>query len=72
MYKESTNKLANLIEKLELINPLGVLKRGYSLTYQDDKIVNDIKQVKLGSKLQVKMQNGNVEATVEKINEGEF
>jgi len=72
LYKESTNKLANLIEKLELINPLGVLKRGYSLTYQDDKIVNDIKQVKLGSKLQVKMQNGNVEATVEKINEGEF
>ena len=38
-------KLNNLIEKLELINPLGVLKRGYTLTYQDDKVINSISNI---------------------------
>lgn len=68
IYKDSLIKLNNLIEKLELINPLGVLKRGYSLTYQNGKIINDCKMVNVGSKLHIKMQNGEIEALVEKIN----
>jgi len=43
LYKNHIIKLDNLIEKLELVNPLGILKRGYTLTSQEDKIITSIK-----------------------------
>ena len=46
LYKDKVISLNHIIEKLELVNPLGVLKRGYSLTYKDNKIVNSTKQIK--------------------------
>lgn len=67
LYKDKAIKLDSLIEKLELINPLGVLKRGYSLAYQDGKLINDINKVKLNSNLIVKLYNGEVNATIVEI-----
>lgn len=64
LYKEKINKLSNLIEKLELINPLGVLKRGYSLTMQDNKIISSVDNVKLNSNIIVKIHDGEIKATV--------
>ena len=54
----------HIIEKLELINPLGVLKRGYSLTYKDDKIVNSVKQIKKDDILNIKLVDGNISTKV--------
>ena len=59
----------SVIEKLELINPLGVLKRGYSLTYQENKLINNIKDIKLDSNIKIKMHNGEIEAKVLEIKE---
>ena len=56
LYKNHVIKLENLIEKLEIINPLGVLKRGYTLTYKNDKLVKNVDDV-----------NGSVEAFSELI-----
>lgn len=64
LYKEKINKLSNLIEKLELINPLGILKRGYSLTMQDNKIVSSVDNVKLNSNIIIKIHDGEIEANV--------
>lgn len=64
LYKEKINKLSNLIEKLELINPLGVLKRGYSLTMQDNKIISSVDNVKLNSNIIVKIHDGEIKANV--------
>lgn len=64
LFKEKVNKLSNLIEKLELINPLGVLKRGYSLTMQNNKIISSINNVKLNSNIQIKLHDGEIEASV--------
>lgn len=64
LYKDASNKLGNLIEKLELINPLGVLKRGYSLTYQDNKVINSINDIKVNSNILVKLQDGELTANV--------
>jgi len=69
LYKEKTLKLNNLIEKLELINPLGVLKRGYTLTYQDNKVINDINNIKIDSNIDIKFHNGTVSAKVLEIKE---
>ena len=69
LYKDKIIKLDNLIEKLELINPLGVLKRGYSLTYKDNKVVKDINDVKLGNNLLIKIHNGEINTTVIDVKE---
>ena len=68
LYKDNIIKLNSLIEKLELINPLGVLKRGYSLTYQDNKLINDIDNIKIDSNITIKMHNGHLNAKVFEIN----
>ena len=64
LYKEKTIKLSHIIEKLELINPLGVLKRGYSLTYKEDIIVNSVKKIKKYDVLKVKFSDGVVSTKV--------
>ncbi len=69
IYKDKQIKLNNLIEKLELVNPLAVLRRGYSLTILDDKVINSIDKIKVGSKLTVKLHNGEFDATVNKVKE---
>ena len=69
LYKDKQVKLNNIIEKLELINPLGVLKRGYTLTYQEDKLINNIKNVKLDSNIKIKIHNGEIDAKVLEIKE---
>ncbi len=69
LYKEKMTKLDSLIEKLELINPLGVLKRGYSLTYKDDKVLKDIKSVNTGDTLLIKLYDGEINTKVKSVKE---
>ena len=60
LYKDYKTKLLHVIEKLELINPLGVLKRGYSLTYINDNLLTSIVNVKKDDILKIKLQDGNI------------
>jgi len=69
LYKDKMIKLDNLIEKLELINPLGVLKRGYSLTYIDNKVLKSIKDVKTNDNLIIKLHDGEINTTVIDVKE---
>ena len=69
IYKDKKNNLKNIIDKLELINPLGILKRGYSLTTIDEKIVNDIKLVSIGDDITIRIKNGKIDAKVLNIKE---
>ena len=69
LYKEKIILLNTLIEKLELVNPLGILKRGYSLTSQDNKVITSIKNINKEKPLLIKMQDGEIEAKITKIKE---
>ena len=64
LYKDKLIKLDHIIEKLELINPLGVLKRGYTLTYKDNKIVNSVKEIKKDDLLNIKLVDGTISTKV--------
>lgn len=68
--KEKTNELNKSIDKLDALSPLKVLKRGFSVTYKDDEVVKDIKQVKKGDNIEVKVVNGHLTCEVKNI-EGE-
>ena len=64
LLKDRVTKLNSLIEKLELVNPLGVLKRGYSLTYFNNKVIKDINNVKINDMISVRMENGIIDCKV--------
>ena len=67
LYKDSLNNLNLIIEKLELLNPLAILKRGYTVTYQNDRIVKDISNIHSNDLLKVKFVDGTVDAVVKKV-----
>ena len=59
--------IKNIVEKLEMINPIKVLSRGYSITYHDNIIVKSIKNLKQDDKINIKMTDGIIKATVSEI-----
>ena len=69
LYKDKRIELTNLIEKLELVNPLSVLKRGYTLTYVNDKVVESVKDIKKNSTIKTKFNDGYIISKVEEIGE---
>lgn len=52
------------IEKLQLLNPLEVLKRGYSITYLDDKTIKTIKNVEINENIKIKLSDGIIKAKI--------
>ena len=64
LYAKKMLNLDNLITKLELLNPLSVLKRGYTLTYQNDKIIKTVKNINLNDQLTIKLIDGSINVNV--------
>lgn len=61
------NSMELVINKLELLNPLNVLKKGYSVTKINDKPLKTIKDVKVKDKLNIKIIDGEIDAIVEGV-----
>jgi len=57
-------------EKLAMLNPLGVLSRGYSITFLEDKAIRNPGGIKPGSTIRTVVEYGQIESRVEKITEG--
>ena len=57
--------LISFQEKLRLIDPQNILKRGYSLTMINGKIVKSITKIKAGDLLETRLSDGTVESRVE-------
>ena len=52
------------LSKLEILNPLNTLKRGYTLAKSDGKLISSAKQLKSGDNLEVEFEDGNVNTKV--------
>ena len=52
------------VDKLSVLNPLLTLKRGYTLTKVEGKVVSSAKQVKSGDKLDVEFNDGVINTRV--------
>lgn len=63
------NKFIYIMDKIELVNPLNILKRGYTITYIKDKQVSSVKNLKVNDNINIKLYDGNIEATVNAIKE---
>jgi len=58
--------LSHMEKKKELVNPLNVLKRGYSMTIHQGKVISGIKDILPGDTLETRLYNGTVISKVEK------
>lgn len=69
LYSKNKIQLGNLIEKLELLNPLGVLKRGYALPYVGGEILKSVQNVQVNDLVVLKLHDGEIDMKVEQIKE---
>ena len=57
-----------LVNTLKLVNPLGILEKGYSLVTKEEKVVKSSKDLKLHDFLDVRLHDGSIKAQVTEIN----
>ena len=69
LYNDKIKYLDKLNEKLLVINPLNTLKRGYSVLYKDNSTINSIKKLKINDKIKIKLVDGLVDASIDKMEE---
>ena len=69
IYENKINKLDIDINKLELLNPLNSLKRGYGIVKKEVKCIEDIKNIKNNDKIDIYLKNGIINANVLSIKE---
>lgn len=63
------NNYINLLSKLEVLNPVTTLKRGYSVTRVNDKIVTKRKDINEGDIIVTSISDGKIESVVKNIYE---
>lgn len=63
-YKEELKSKANLLNAYSIDN---TLKRGYSLVYKDNKLINNIKDIKINDELDIKLYKGKIKAKVSEV-----
>jgi len=65
------NEYILTINKLELINPLSLMKKGYSVTRHNGVIIKSITNVQKGDTISVSLQDGKIDTIVQTIRKGE-
>ena len=70
LYKFKKQNLEHIINKLDVLNPMNTLKRGYAVVKKDDKIISDVTKVKKDDIIDMNLRNGRIKGKVlEVINE---
>ena len=65
--QKNTNDYLNLLSKLEVLNPITTIKRGYTITNINNKSLVSIKEIKKDDIITTKLIDGKIESKVLKI-----
>jgi len=65
-------KVDSFIDKLILLNPLTIMKKGYTLTYQNDKLLSSISQINVNQDLVIRFHDGSIKAKIIKEKDGKY
>ncbi len=63
-YADRTN---HLIEKMTLLNPLNIIKKGYTVVYKENNIIYNVQELKENDQIKIKFSDGSAYANVLKI-----
>lgn len=58
------NDFYKIISKLEVLNPLLTIKRGYSVIRKDNKVISSVKDIKKNDNLELELKDGKVNVEV--------
>ncbi len=58
-------RLANLIDKLQLVNPLDILKKGYTLVYKNNEVITEFNKIKKDDVIIIKSFKHELVASVQ-------
>ena len=58
------NRFTQIINKLEVLNPLLTIKRGYSVVRKDNKVISSVKDLKKKDNLELELKDGKVNVEV--------
>ena len=61
---KKANKYLQIISKLETLSPLLTLKRGYTMTKLNNKVITSIKNIHKGDKLEIEFSDGSINTEV--------
>lgn len=64
--ENNKNRYLHNLNKLELLNPLLTIKRGYTITRFDNKVVTSISNVKINDKIDIEVTDGIIHAIIQK------
>jgi exodeoxyribonuclease VII large subunit len=65
-YDTKSEKLKDVAHKLDIVSPLSVLKRGFSVCFDSNsRIVRDVENINIGDIVNIKLFNGKFAAKVE-------
>lgn len=64
-------KLQALIEKAIILNPLNLMSKGYAIVYQNNQVITSTEDINENDLFNVRMKDGIVTASVEKIEKSE-
>ncbi len=67
LINQSNVSLDNAIDKLILVNPLNIMKKGYTLTYQDSNLITTVSNINKNKKINIKYHDGEVEALITEV-----
>ena len=65
--KNSELALENIEKNIQIMDPINVLKRGFSITYSNGKAVKDVSQLKEGVAINTVLFKGTIVSTITKI-----
>lgn len=57
-------KIDHMIDKLIILNPLNLMKKGYSIVYKDNKAISSTKDININDDINITMQDGSIKAKV--------
>ena len=69
LYKYSSQKLDHIISKLEVLNPLNTLNRGYAIIKKGNKVLSSIKNINNNDIIKISLKDGEVSSKVIKVGE---
>ena len=67
LFTNKKSKYQLVLEKLELLNPISVLAKGYSVVKVKEKIIKDASKLSTGDLINIRLHQGEIEAKVEKV-----
>jgi exodeoxyribonuclease VII large subunit len=58
------NEFLKILGKLEVLNPMLTIKRGYSVIRKDNKVISSVKDVKIKDNLELELKDGKINVEV--------